>query len=134
MVVLLLTLALLAALVVVVGRWFTARVGRAAASHRLRQGAVVLSAAASVFLGLTLTADEGATVVLVILVPVAVSLVGLWATGLPEPVGPVLGWVSAFAMLGFVILGVLSIGLFYLPAALLLFAGVTAERGTGWPD
>jgi hypothetical protein len=109
MVALLLTLALLAALVVVVGRWYTARVGRT-------------------------TASQGAIVVLVLLVPIAVSLVGLWAAGLSEPVGPVLGWVSAFAMLGVVLLGVLSIGLFYLPAALLLFAGVTAERGTGWPD
>lgn len=134
MVVILLTLALLAALVVVVGRWFTARVGRATASRRLRQGAVVLSAAASVFLGLTLTAEQGTNVLLVLLVPLTISLAGLWATGLPEPVGPVLGWVSAFAMLGFVVLGILSVGPFYLPAALLLFAGVTAERGTGWPD
>ena len=76
----------------------------------------------------TLVGENGAWAVVLLCVPVALAVLGL--------AGSVRGrsrlvWVLAGVLLGFVVLGGFSIGLFYLPAAvaLLLAAGLTEARG-----
>ena len=76
----------------------------------------------------TLIAENGSWVILLLCVPVALGALGV--------IGALRGrrtlvWVPAAILLGFVILGGFSIGLFYAPAAvaLLAAAGLTQARG-----
>ena len=76
----------------------------------------------------TLIAENGSWVILLLCVPVALGALGV--------IGAMRGrrtfvWVPAVILLGFVILGGFSIGLFYAPAALALLAaaGLTQARG-----
>ncbi len=76
----------------------------------------------------TLVAENGAWVILLLCVPVALAVLGLS--------GAVWGrravvWVPAAVLLGFVILGGFSIGLFYAPAALALLAAAGLMRARG---
>jgi hypothetical protein len=76
----------------------------------------------------TLVGENGAWVVVLLCVPVALAALGLVASLRGRRV---LMWVLAAVLLGFVVLGGFSIGLFYLPAALALLvaAGLTEVRG-----
>ena len=76
----------------------------------------------------TLVGENGTWVILLLCVPVALSALGLGASLRGRRV---LLWVSAVVLLGFVVLGGFSIGLFYVPAALALLvaAGLTEARG-----
>lgn len=76
----------------------------------------------------TLVGENGTWVILLLCIPVALAALGLVASLWGRRV---LLWVSAVVLLGFVILGGLSIGLFYFPAALALLvaAGLTEARG-----
>lgn len=114
--------------------------------------AVVLAAAAGLFLALypvyqgvsesvsssgavtsstdsaTLVAENGSWVILVLCVPVALAALGLMGAVRERRTAT---WAAALTLLGFVILGGFSIGLFYAPAALALLAaaGMTRARG-----
>jgi hypothetical protein len=78
--------------------------------------------------GTTLIDENGAWVIPLLCVPLVLAVLGLWgATGGRRA----LVWVPAAVLLGFVVVGGFSIGLFYGPAALALLvaAGLTVTRG-----
>ena len=76
--------------------------------------------------GATLIDENGPWVALVLCVPVVLVALGLWGAIRGRKT---LAWVSAGVLLAFCVLGGFSIGLFYLPAGLLLLlaAGLTAR-------
>ena len=76
----------------------------------------------------TLIAENGAWVILLLCVPVALAVLGLVGAARRRRA---LVWVPAAVLLVFVLLGGFSIGLLYLPAALALLvaAGLTEARG-----
>ena len=80
----------------------------------------------------TLLEHEGASVVAVLLVPVAVALVGALGDGPTARRRRIAaGWVLAVAC----VLGAASLGIFFLPATIaLLIAGFKTRRGTAAPE
>jgi cytochrome c biogenesis factor len=79
----------------------------------------------------TLLDHEGASVIVVLLVPVAVAVVGALGDGPARRRRIAAGWVLVAAC----VLGAASFGIFFLPAAVaLLTAGLKTRRRTDGPD
>ena len=80
----------------------------------------------------TLLQDEGASVVAVLLVPVAVALVGALGEG---PAAPRRRLAAGWVLAGACMLGAASLGIFFLPAAVaLLTAGLKTRRRAAGPE
>ena len=83
----------------------------------------------------TLTAENGLILLLLLLAPMVLTGLALLAvllTHAGQARRKSLLWLSAFLLLGFCAVGIFSIGMFYLPAALaLVFSAHLRSRGRG---
>ncbi|MBM2619823.1 hypothetical protein JIG36_30365 [Actinoplanes sp. LDG1-06] len=81
-------------------------------------GAAIYSLAVSVVLVISLFSTEGGGVALVLAVPAVVS-------GLPALLGAqrIVAWGCIGLLAGFVLIGAASVGLFYVPALIMLLIG-----------
>ena len=72
----------------------------------------------------TLLAENGAQILVFLAVPVVLALLGLLSTVIPTRIPRFLEWINVIVFLALVLFTGFSIGLFYLPAAVLLFIAV----------
>jgi len=63
---------------------------------------------------------------------IAASLVGLWGVYRNDATGSLLAWATTGALLGFTILGALSVGFFYLPVTGLLWLAALWQDRQDW--
>ena len=116
-------------------RFVSLPTGAALAAHALAWAAAVFFTFAPTYSsGRTAIEVNGPGVIFLFLVPVVLTGIALiairFATNTEEKRRAALIWVPTVALLGFCVLAALSIGLFYLPAALALLTAAIADCRT----